>query len=155
MSQASSSYTRLNQIATYIQQNHLATVQTKDKNSCSDRYHNSKNTFLCTPCSWVPSGCSCILSFQFRRLCRTSWLITQWEQPRQTTQTCFSTCSLRSFPGTLRKNVALVQKSSKTSVEQSFFAGVSQRPASFHTCMNTWIRTPCFRQRWIIEVSSR
>jgi hypothetical protein len=26
-------------------------------------------------------------------------------------------------PGTLRKNVALVQKSSKTSVEQSFFAG--------------------------------
>jgi hypothetical protein len=27
------------------------------------------------------------------------------------------------FPGTLRKNVALVQKSSKTSVEQSFFVG--------------------------------
>jgi hypothetical protein len=26
-------------------------------------------------------------------------------------------------PGTLRKNVALVQKSCKTSVEQSFFAG--------------------------------
>jgi hypothetical protein len=29
----------------------------------------------------------------------------------------------RHRPGTLRKNVALVQKSSKTSVEQSFFAG--------------------------------
>jgi hypothetical protein len=30
---------------------------------------------------------------------------------------------LRNVPGTLRKNVTLIQKSSKTSVEQSFFAG--------------------------------
>jgi hypothetical protein len=31
-------------------------------------------------------------------------------------------------PGTLRKNVTLIQKSSKTSVEQSFLRGVPSRP---------------------------
>jgi hypothetical protein len=36
------------------------------------------------------------------------------------------------LPGTLRKNVALVQKSCKTSVEQSFFAGVPATESRLH-----------------------
>jgi hypothetical protein len=38
------------------------------------------------PCSWVPSGCS---MNSFRLLYWTLWLITQWEQPRPTTQIYF------------------------------------------------------------------
>jgi hypothetical protein len=48
----------------------------------------------------------------------------------------FSTCSLRSFPGTLRKNVALAQKSSKSFCRTVIFCG-GVPEASVLSCMNT------------------